>query len=184
MKTYRELDIDGKSKLTSLIDEVLKLLPYDNTFFSSGKMDSQGNIYLKTKQDYDKDKNEILRIIEEKRREGLIDREKSKQMKYAVTTLFNEFIRISPRKILKVDKDEDESKSDNRPRAFYNGVVMNVGELYIKIGESYVKIPEKALYKVMDIPGNDEMQSMQYFITEEKNIKYLNREDVENYGRK
>ena len=45
---------------------------------------------------------------------------------------------------------------------------MNVGELYIKIGESYVKIPEKALYKVMDIPGNDEMQSMQYFITEEK----------------
>ena len=184
MKTYKELDMDGKSKLTSLIDEVLKLLPCDNTFFSSGKMDSQGNIYLKTKQDYDKDKNEILRIIEEKRREGLIDREKSKHMKYAVTTLFNEFIRISPRKILKVDKDEDESKSDNRPRAFYNGVVMNVGELYIKIGESYVKIPEKALYKVMDIPGNDEMQSMQYFITEEKNIKYLNREDVENYGRK
>ena len=85
-------------------------------------------------------------------------------MKYAVTTLFNEFIRISPRKIIKFDKDEEKLKSDNRLRAFYNGVVMNVGELYIKIGESYVKIPEKALYKVMDIPGNDEMQSMQYFI--------------------
>lgn len=183
MKTYRELDIDGKTKLSSLIDEVIMLLPVDNTFFLPEKIDSQGNSFLKTKQDYDKDKNEILRIIEEKRKDGLIDKEKSKLMKYAVTTLFNEFIRISPRKIYEVG-NEKESKCDDRVKAIYNGMVMNVGELFIKIGESYVKIPEKVLYKVMDIPGNDEMQSMQYFITEEKDIKYLNREEGENYGRK
>lgn len=184
MKTYRELDIDGKTKLTALVQEVIQFLPLDNTFFSPEKMDSQGISVLKTKQDYDKDKNEILRIIEEKRKEGLIDKEKSKQMKYAITTLFNEFIRISPRREYEINKKEVSASEENELKAVYKGMTMNVGELYIKIGESYVKIPEKALYRVMDIPGNDEMQSMQYFITEEKNIKYLNNEEGENYGRK
>lgn len=183
MKTYRELDIDGKAKLTELINEVLKILPSDNTFFSPDLIDSQGNSFFKTKQDYDKDKNEILRIIEEKRREGLIDKEKSKQMKYAVTTLFNEFIRISPRKNYEINKSEVESEEKSQ-KALYNGKTMNVGELYIKIGDTYVKIPEKALYRVMDIPGNDEMQSMQYFIAEEKDINYLVDKEGEFYGRK
>lgn len=184
MKTYRELDTDGKAKLTALVYEVFQFLPLDNTFFSPEKIDSQGISILKTKQDYDKDKNEILKIIEEKRKEGLIDKEKSKQMKYAITTLFNEFIRISPRREYEIDKKEANVCSENGLKAVYNGTIMNVGELYIKIGDSYVKIPEKALFRVMDIPGNDEMQSMQYFITEEKDIKYLNNEEGENYGRK
>lgn len=183
MKTYRELDLNEKEKLTALIDEVLSFLPIDNTFFLSNKIDSQGNNYLKTKQDYDKDKNEILRIIEERRKGGLIDKEKSKQMKLAVTILFNEFIRISPRKIYDVNKKEVNVSKDTL-KAECNGKVMNVGDLYIKIGETYVKIQEKVLYRVMDIPGNDEIQSMQYFIANEENIKYLSEEEVKDYGRK
>ena len=122
-------------------------------------------------------------MLNKKRKEGIIDKEKSKQMKLAVTTLFNEFIRISPRKNYEVNKSEVQSEKNNELKAIYDGTVMSVGELYIKIGESYVKIPEKALYRIINIPGNDEMQSMQYFITEEENIKYLNNEEGESYGR-
>ena len=86
MKTYRELNLEEKQRLEELINEVVRLLPQGNTFFASEK-----NSSLKTKQDYDTDKNDILRIIEEKRKEGLIDKEKAKELKLAVITLFNEF---------------------------------------------------------------------------------------------
>jgi hypothetical protein len=50
---------------------------------------------------------------------------------------------------------------------------MHIGDLYIKIEDTYVKIPEKVLYKVVDIPGNEEKQTLQYFITTEENIDKL-----------
>ena len=184
MKTYRELNSEEKIELTSLIDDVLKILPLNNNFFSAEKIDSSGNFVLKTKQDYDKDKNDILRIIEEKRKEGLFDKDKSKRMKLAITTLFNEFIRISPKKVFDISCREVKEVTDTNLKAIYNGRVMSVGELYIKISDTYVKIPEKALYKILDIPNNDEMQSMQYFICDEDKIKYLNENEGVNYERK
>ena len=42
------------------------------------------------------------------------------------------------------------------------------GELYIKIQDTYVKIPEKIMYRIIDIPGNEEKQTMQYYIVDEK----------------
>ena len=42
------------------------------------------------------------------------------------------------------------------------------GELYIKIQETYVKIPEKVMYRIIDKPGNEDTQTMQYYIVEEQ----------------
>lgn len=156
MKTYRELNIDEKHKLESLINEVVALLPEGNTFFASEK-----NSSLKTKQDYDTDKNDILRIIEDKRKEGLIDKEKAKELKLAVITLFNEFIRISPKKTIEIPFQQEQPKPKEEPQ-------MTEGELYIKIQDTYVKIPEKVMYRIIDIPGNEEKQTMQYYIIEEQ----------------
>lgn len=160
MKTYRELNLDEKQELENLINEVVRLLPEGNTFFASEK-----NASLKTKQDYDTDKNDILRIIEEKRKEGLIDKEKAKELKLAVTTLFNEFIRISPKKTIDIPKQEEKPKIEEKVRQESQ---MTEGELYIKIQDTYVKIPEKVMYKIIDIPGNEDKQTMQYYIVDEK----------------
>lgn len=156
MKTYRELNLDEKQRLEELINEVVRLLPEGNTFFASEK-----NSSLKTKQDYDTDKNDILRIIEEKRKEGLIDKEKAKELKLAVITLFNEFIRISPKKTIDIPVQQEQPKQKEKTE-------MIEGELYIKIQDTYVKIPEKIMYRIIDIPGNEEKQTMQYYIVDEK----------------
>lgn len=156
MKTYRELNLDEKQRLEELINEVVRLLPQGNTFFASKK-----NSSLKTKQDYDTDKNDILRIIEEKRKEGLIDKEKAKELKLAVITLFNEFIRISPKKTIDIPVQQEQPKPKEESK-------MIEGELYIKIQDTYVKIPEKIMYRIIDIPGNEEKQTMQYYIVDEK----------------
>lgn len=156
MKTYRELNIEEKQRLEELINEVVRLLPQGNTFFASEK-----NSSLKTKQDYDTDKNDILRIIEEKRKEGLIDKEKAKELKLAVITLFNEFIRISPKKTIDIPIQQEQPKQKEKTE-------MIEGELYIKIQDTYVKIPEKIMYRIIDIPGNEEKQTMQYYIVDEK----------------
>ena len=156
MKTYRELNLDEKQRLEELINEVVRLLPEGNTFFASEK-----NSSLKTKQDYDTDKNDILRIIEEKRKEGLIDKDKSKELKLAVITLFNEFIRISPKKTIDIQVQQEQPKPREESK-------MIEGELYIKIQDTYVKIPEKIMYRIIDIPGNEEKQTMQYYIVDEK----------------
>ena len=160
MKTYRELNVDEKHKLEELINEVVSLLPEGNTFFASEK-----NSFLKTKQDYDTDKNDILRIIEEKRKEGLIDKEKANELKLAVTTLFNEFIRISPKKTIDIPKQEEKPPVEEKDRQESQ---MTEGELYIKIQDTYVKIPEKVMYRIIDIPGNADKQTMQYYIVDEK----------------
>lgn len=156
MKTYRELNLEEKQRLEELINEVVRLLPEGNTFFASEK-----NSSLKTKQDYDTDKNDILRIIEEKRKEGLIDKEKAKELKLAVITLFNEFIRISPKKTIDIPVQQEQPKQKEKTE-------MIEGELYIKIQDTYVKIPEKIMYRIIDIPGNEEKQTMQYYIVDEK----------------
>lgn len=156
MKTYRELNLEEKQRLEELINEVVRLLPQGNTFFASEK-----NSSLKTKQDYDTDKNDILRIIEEKRKEGLIDKEKAKELKLAVITLFNEFIRISPKKTIDIPIQQEQPKQKEKTE-------MIEGELYIKIQDTYVKIPEKIMYRIIDIPGNEEKQTMQYYIVDEK----------------
>ena len=156
MKTYRELNLEEKKRLEELINEVVRLLPQGNTFFASEK-----NSSLKTKQDYDTDKNDILRIIEEKRKEGLIDKEKAKELKLAVITLFNEFIRISPKKTIDIPIQQEQPKPREESK-------MIEGELYIKIQDTYVKIPEKIMYRIIDIPGNEEKQTMQYYIVDEK----------------
>ena len=156
MKTYRELNLEEKQRLEELINEVVRLLPQGNTFFASEK-----NSSLKTKQDYDTDKNDILRIIEEKRKEGLIDKEKAKELKLAVITLFNEFIRISPKKTIDISIQQEQPKPREESK-------MIGGELYIKIQDTYVKIPEKIMYRIIDIPGNEEKQTMQYYIVDEK----------------
>ena len=156
MKTYRELNLEEKQRLEELINEVVRLLPQGNTFFASEK-----NSSLKTKQDYDTDKNDILRIIEEKRKEGLIDKEKAKELKLAVITLFNEFIRISPKKTIDIPVQQEQPKQKEKTE-------MIEGELYIKIQDTYVKIPEKIMYRIIDIPGNEEKQTMQYYIVDEK----------------
>lgn len=156
MKTYRELNLEEKQRLEELINEVVRLLPQGNTFFASEK-----NSSLKTKQDYDTDKNDILRIIEGKRKEGLIDKEKAKELKLAVITLFNEFIRISPKKTIDIPVQQEQQKTREESK-------MIEGELYIKIQDTYVKIPEKIMYRIIDIPGNEEKQTMQYYIVDEK----------------
>ena len=156
MKTYRELNLEEKQRLEELINEVVRLLPQGNTFFASEK-----NSSLKTKQDYDTDKNDILRIIEEKRKEGLIDKEKAKELKLAVITLFNEFIRISPKKTIDIPIQQEQPKPREESK-------MIERELYIKIQDTYVKIPEKIMYRIIDIPGNEEKQTMQYYIVDEK----------------
>ena len=156
MKKYIELNQEEKIQLEKLIEEVVQLLPEGNTFFASEK-----NSSLKTKQDYDTDKNDILRIIEEKRKEGLIDKEKAKELKLAVITLFNEFIRISPKKTIDIPIQQEQPKPREESK-------MIEGELYIKIQDTYVKIPEKIMYRIIDIPGNEEKQTMQYYIVDEK----------------
>lgn len=161
MKTYRELNLEEKQRLEELINEVVRLLPQGNTFFASEK-----NSSLKTKQDYDTDKNDILRIIEEKRKEGLIDKEKAKELKLAVITLFNEFIRISPKKTIDIPIQQEQPKPREESK-------MIEGELYIKIQDTYVKIPEKIMYRIIDIPGNEEKQTMQYYIVEEQQEKII-----------
>ena len=161
MKTYRELNLEEKQRLEELINEVVRLLPQGNTFFASEK-----NSSLKTKHDYDTDKNDILRIIEQKRKEGLIDKDKSKELKLAVITLFNEFIRISPKKTIDIPIQQEQLKPREESK-------MIEGELYIKIQDTYVKIPEKIMYRIIDIPGNEEKQTMQYYIVEEQQEKII-----------
>ena len=156
MKKYIELNQEEKIQLEKLIEEVVQLLPEGNTFFAS-----EINSKLKTKQDYDTDKNDILRIIEEKRKEGLIDKEKAKELKLAVITLFNEFIRISPKNTIDIPVQQEQPKQKEKTE-------MIEGELYIKIQDTYVKIPEKIMYRIIDIPGNEEKQTMQYYIVDEK----------------
>lgn len=157
MKKYIELNQEEKIQLEKLIEEVVQLLPEGNTFFAS-----EINSKLKTKQDYDKDKNDILRIIEDKRKEGIITKDKSKELKLAVTTLFNEFIRISPKKTIDISIGEQPEKTQVDENT--EDAKMHIGELYIKIQDTYVKIPEKVMYRIIDIPGNEEKQTMQYYI--------------------
>ena len=102
MKSYIELNDEEKKQLEELIKEVRLLLPDYLELFSSEKLDSSNNIVLKTKQDYDNDKNLLLRLIEDKRKDGFINKEKSKELKKAVIVLFTEFIRISPKKSIEI----------------------------------------------------------------------------------
>ena len=83
MKTYRELNLQEKLELEKIIGEVVQILPKDNAFFESEKQNNDGITILKTKQDYNEDKNAIIQLIEEKRKYGKIDKQKSKQMKIA-----------------------------------------------------------------------------------------------------
>ena len=78
MKSYIELNDEEKKRLEELINEVRLLLPDYLELFSSEKLDSSNNMVLKTKQDYDNDKNLLLRLIEDKRKDGFINKEKSK----------------------------------------------------------------------------------------------------------
>ena len=173
MKTYRELNLEEKSDLEKIISEVVILLPKDNTFFESEKKNDNGQIILKTKQDYNDDKNTIIHIIEEKRQIGIIDKQKSKEMKIAISILFNEFIRISPRKIYQICKEiHSEKKVKNDAVHIQNELLnMKVTNWYVKIQGTYIELPEKIMYKVYDIPENDEMQKLEYIIVnnEEKN---------------
>lgn len=166
MKTYRELNLEEKNDIEVLINEVKELLPKDNNFFDSETIDENDKKILKTKQDYNDDKNKILQIIEEKRKIGQIEKEYSKKLKIAVTILFNEFIRIAPKKTYTIEAESKQEKTNKK-------IHMHIGDLYIKIEDTYVKIPEKVLYKVVDIPGNEEKQTLQYFITTEENIDKL-----------
>ena len=60
MKSYLELNNEEKKKLEELINEVRLLLPDYYELFSSEKLDLSNNIVLKTKQDYDNDKNTFV----------------------------------------------------------------------------------------------------------------------------
>ena len=184
MKSYIELNDEEKKQLEELINEVRLLLPDYLELFSSEKLDSSNNIILKAKQDYDNDKNLLLRLIEDKRREGFINKEKSKELKKAVIVLFTEFIRISPKKSIEIKEEEklkevieviDKEEYDYRN---INGLKMNVGELYALVHGTYIKIPEKILYRLVDIPGDDEKQRLQYFITNDDEIDFIREDDV------
>ena len=174
MKTYRELNLEEKTDLEKIISEVIELLPKNNDFFSSEKTDDNGNKILKTKQDYNEDKNSILQIIEKNRLDGIISNQKSKEMKISITILFNEFIRISPRKIYQIKNENDEQakisedeqirEKEKRKAHIDNISQMKTGELYIKIQGTYIKLPEKVIYKIIDNPANDEIQTLQYII--------------------
>ena len=172
MKTYSELNLEEKSGLEKIIKEIIELLPKDNTYFESEKKNDEGKLILKTKQDYNEDKNTIIQIIEQKRQEEIIDKQKSKEMKIAITILFNEFIRISPRKIYQITKEkqleEDEKETHKKPSDIEN---MIIGKLYIKVQGTFIELPEKVLYKVCDIPENSEMQTLQYMIMNDGNIE-------------
>lgn len=187
MKSYIELNDEEKKQLEELINEVRLLLPDYLELFSSEKLDSSNNIVLKTKQDYDNDKNLLLRLIEDKRKDGFINKEKSKELKKAVIVLFTEFIRISPKKSIEIKEEEplkdvieevsDSGKDEHEYRSV-NGLKMNVGELYALVHGTYIKIPEKILYRLVDIPGDEERQRLQYFITNDDEIDFIREDDI------
>lgn len=187
MKSYIELNDEEKKRLEELINEVRLLLPDYLELFSSEKLDSSNNMVLKTKQDYDNDKNLLLRLIEDKRKDGFINKEKSKELKKAVIVLFTEFIRISPKKSIEIKEEEplkdvieevsDSGKDEHEYRSV-NGLKMNVGELYALVHGTYIKIPEKILYRLVDIPGDEEKQRLQYFITNDDEIDFIREDDI------
>lgn len=187
MKSYIELNDEEKKQLEELINEVRLLLPDYLELFSSEKLDSSNNIVLKTKQDYDNDKNLLLRLIEDKRKDGFINKEKSKELKKAVIVLFTEFIRISPKKSIEIKEEEplkdvieevSVSGKDEHEYRSVNGLKMNVGELYALVHGTYIKIPEKILYRLVDIPGDEEKQRLQYFITNDDEIDFIREDDI------
>lgn len=187
MKSYIELNDEEKKRLEELINEVRLLLPDYLELFSSEKLDSSNNIVLKTKQDYDNDKNLLLRLIEDKRKDGFINKEKSKELKKAVIVLFTEFIRISPKKSIEIKEEEplkdvieevSVSGKDEHEYRSVNGLKMNVGELYALVHGTYIKIPEKILYRLVDIPGDEEKQRLQYFITNDDEIDFIREDDI------
>ena len=55
---------------------------------------------------------------------------------------------------------------------------MNVGELYALVHGTYIKIPEKILYRLVDIPGDEEKQRLQYFITNDDEIDFIREDDI------
>ena len=177
MKTYRELNLQEKSELEEVISEVVQILPKDNSFFESEKKNDDGITVLKTKQDYNEDKNAIIQLIEEKRKYGTITKDKSKQMKIAISILFNEFIRISPRKIYQTDSGTKKEEKDIKigEEVASN---MKVANLYTKIHGTYIKLPEKILYKISDKPENDEMQTLQYVIVNDEKLNSNKNEDI------
>lgn len=174
MKSYLELNGEEKKNLEELINEVRLLLPEYYELFSSEKLDSSNNIVLKTKQDYDNDKNKLLRLIENKRKDGFINKEKSKELKKAIIVLFTEFIRISPKKSIKLGEDSRVNliKEDS------HDIKMESAELYALIHGTYVKIPEKILFRLSDIPGEDDMQRLQYYIVNDDNVNFLSNDTV------
>lgn len=187
MKSYIELNDEEKKQLEELINEVRLLLPDYLELFSSEKLDSSNNIVLKTKQDYDNDKNLLLRLIEDKRKDGFINKEKSKELKKAVIVLFTEFIRISPKKSIEIKEEEplkdvieevSVSGKDEHEYRSVNGLKMNVGELYALVHGTYIKIPEKILYRLVDIPDDEEKQRLQYFITNDDEIDFIREDDI------
>ena len=187
MKSYIELNDEEKKQLEELINEVRLLLPDYLELFSSEKLDSSNNIVLKTKQDYDNDKNLLLRLIEDKRKDGFINKEKSKELKKTVIVLFTEFIRISPKKSIEIKEEEplkdvieevSVSGKDEHEYRSVNGLKMNVGELYALVHGTYIKIPEKILYRLVDIPGDEEKQRLQYFITNDDEIDFIREDDI------
>ena len=187
MKSYIELNDEEKKRLEELINEVRLLLPDYLELFSSEKLDSSNNMVLKTKQDYDNDKNLLLRLIEDKRKDGFINKEKSKELKKAVIVLFTEFIRISPKKSIEIKEEEplkdvieevSVSGKDEHEYRSVNGLKMNVGELYALVHGTYIKIPEKILYRLVDIPGDEEKQRLQYFITNDDEIDFIREDDI------
>lgn len=181
MKSYIELNDEEKRQIEEYINEVRILIPDSEYLFSSEKLDSLNNIVLKTKQDYDQDKTLLLRSIEGKRKQGIIDKEKSKKLKNAVIVLFNEFIRISPKKTIEIKQEQqedimaEETKKVNLKQI--NQMQMQVAELYAFIHGTYVKIPEKILYKLIDIDGEPDKQHLQYFITNDEEIQYIKQDD-------
>lgn len=183
MKTYLELNDEEKKQLEESINEVRLLLPDYVELFSSEKLDSSNNIVLKTKQDYDNDKNLLLRLIEDKRKEGFINKDKSKELRKAVIVLFTEFIRISPKKTIEIKDEKDvfdkiENTINKQVTKNINGLKMNVGELYALVHGTYVKLPEKVLYRLVDIQGDENKQRLQYFITNDKEIDYIKEDDL------
>ena len=175
MKSYLELNNEEKMKLEELINEVRLLLPDYYELFSSEKLDLSNNIVLKTKQDYDNDKNTLLRLIEDKRKDGFINKEKSKELRKAVIVLFTEFVRISPKRPIKLGEDSrvDFIKDDS------HNIKMENAELYALIHGTYVKIPEKILFRLVDIPGEDDMQRLQYYVVNDNNVNFLNNGNME-----
>ena len=86
----------------------------------------------------------LLRLIEDKRKDGFINKEKSKELRKAVIVLFTEFVRISPKRPIKLGEDsrvdfiKDEilnSKFESTPVDVYYGA----GLIYLYPDYKFIK---------------------------------------------